>query len=237
MYSYPFSGVVALAKSSNLPLSVCQGVLSCVWVSHRKCLCVAWLTSRFFACWDCLNRAGWLSSQRAVVQISSSALSKSATRLMVRISSWQHLVWWWEVTLFTLGGWRLSQGLPSNFSSVTACAGVPGWFDMQQKMQTVSRASGKSLSPCIQGFLRGQPVGMKTNYLSGRTELLRLGRITISLILQQCHCLHLILVTRLLAAAGTTAVYKCIACVTGSAHQGRFSRGLSQLLWCLWPVF
>lgn len=169
MYHHPFSGVAALAKS-NLSLSVCQGVLSCDWVSHIKCLCAAWLTSQFFACWDCLNRVVWLSLQRAVVQISSSALSKSATRLMVRISSWQHLVWWWEVTLFTLGDWRLSQGLPSNFSSVTACGVDPGWFDMQQKMQTVSRASGKALSPCIQDFLRGQPVGMKMNYLSGRNR-------------------------------------------------------------------
>lgn len=67
------------------------------------------------------------------------------------------------------------------------------------------------------------------NYLGG-TVLLPLGRSTISVILQQYHCLSLIFVTRMVAAMDTTAHYKCIACVTGSAHCGRFSRGLSWLL-------
>lgn len=71
---------------------------------------------------------------------------------MLCISRWQHLVWWWGVAFFTLGDLRLSQGLPSNFSSVTVCAGVPGGFDAQQKMQPVSRASGKSCVSLHSGF-------------------------------------------------------------------------------------
>lgn len=137
---------------------------------------------------------------------------------MLRISRRWCLVWY--LAFFTPRDWRLSQVLPQHFSSVTACARAPGCFDMEQKVQPVSRTLLNPESPCTQGCFRSQPDDMMRNYLGG----------TALLTWQKHHLCYIAAVS--LPQFSRCDKYVCCSrhncslqihcmCVAGSAHWGQ----------------
>lgn len=151
-YHHLFSGVVVFAKS-NVPLPICQGkVLSCDLVPLKKCLCG-------LADFSILCMLRLFEYTRLTVFVEDCSSDLILVPFLNQQPDWCYALaddstWFgdeeWHFSPWETGGW--AGGLPSNFSSVTACAEVPGCFDMQQKMQAVNRASGKSCLSLHSGF-------------------------------------------------------------------------------------